>query len=348
MASKSTPNSSKGKKKPRYLESANSISWQAPLAILAAVYSYYYLYAVNDPRSWLHGCVKLSYQVLGTEDPVMYGKGKRDLLFVAFHVVWFTFAREFIMQVLLKPLARYFGFNSKHKINRFIEQSYSILYYGISGPVGIYIMYRADYANLWFFRTTGFYENFPHRELDAWFKSFYLLQAAFWAQQALVLILALEARRKDFKELVFHHVVTLALIILSYRFHFTYMGLVVYITMDVSDFFLATSKVMNYLDSSLTPPFFFTFVLVWIYLRHYVNLVILWSVLTEFRSVGPFTLNWVTQQYKCWISQYITFALLMALQLVNLYWFVLIVRIAYRYVVHNEQEDVRSEGEDSD
>jgi acyl-CoA-dependent ceramide synthase len=28
---------------------------------------------------------------------------------------------------------------------------------------------------------------------------------------------------------------------LSYRFHFTYMGLAVYITHDISDFFLAVS-----------------------------------------------------------------------------------------------------------
>ncbi len=54
-----------------------------------------------------------------------------------------------------------------------------------------------------------------------------------------MLLLGLEERRKDFKELVGHHIVSLALIGLSYRFHFTYMGLAVYITHDISDFFLA-------------------------------------------------------------------------------------------------------------
>jgi acyl-CoA-dependent ceramide synthase len=34
---------------------------------------------------------------------------------------------------------------------------------------------------------------------------------------------------------------TLALIALSYRFHFTYIGIAVYITHDISDFFLAVS-----------------------------------------------------------------------------------------------------------
>lgn len=56
-----------------------------------------------------------------------------------------------------------------------------------------------------------------------------------------VMMLGLEKPRKDFRELVAHHIVTLALIGLSYRFHFTYIGIAVYITHDVSDFFLAVS-----------------------------------------------------------------------------------------------------------
>ena len=58
-------------------------------------------------------------------------------------------------------------------------------------------------------------------------------------------MLMLEKPRKDFYELVLHHIVTLALIGLSYRFHFTYMGVAVYITHDISDFFLAVSRVLN-------------------------------------------------------------------------------------------------------
>jgi acyl-CoA-dependent ceramide synthase len=51
----------------------------------------------------------------------------------------------------------------------------------------------------------------------------------------------MEKPRKDFKELVLHHIVTLAPISLSYRFHFMYMGIAIYLTHDISDFFLAVS-----------------------------------------------------------------------------------------------------------
>jgi very-long-chain ceramide synthase len=67
-----------------------------------------------------------------------------------------------------------------------------------------------------------------------------------------------------------------------------------------------------------------------------------------FATVGPYTLDWVTQQYKCWISQWITFGLLLSLQLVNIFWFYLILRILYRLFASNHLDDVRSEDDDDD
>jgi very-long-chain ceramide synthase len=66
---------------------------------------------------------------------------------------------------------------------------------------------------------------------------------------------------------------------------------------------------------------------------------------SQFASFGPYELNWDTQQYKCWISQWITFWLLAALQAVNCFWLFLIIRILWRVVrtVGQEMEDERSE-----
>lgn len=252
------------------------------------------------------------------------------------------------MQCIIRPLALRVGIKKKAKQNRFMEQVYTALYFAIFGPFGLYVMKNAESGSLWYFQTTSMFEGFPHRSHDGIFKAYYLLQASYWSQQAIVLLLQLEKPRKDFKELVLHHVVTLALIGLSYRFHFAKMGIAVFITHDISDFFLATSKTLNYLDSVITGPYFGTFIFVWIYLRHYINLHILWATLTEFRTVGPYELNWETQQYKCWISQIITFSLLFSLQAVNLFWLFLILRIAKNYVFSNVAQDERSEDEESD
>jgi acyl-CoA-dependent ceramide synthase len=171
--------------------------------------------------------------------PPHYGKGLWDIAFVSFYTVVLSFTREFVMQELLRPLARLCGLKSRGKQSRFMEQMYTALYFGLMGPAGMYVMSRTP---VWYFNTRGMYESFPHKTHEAVFKFYYLFQAAYWAQQAIVLLLGMEKPRKDFKELVGHHIVTLALIALSYRFHFTYMGIAIYLTHDIGDFFLAVSS----------------------------------------------------------------------------------------------------------
>ncbi|OAQ68056.1 sphingosine N-acyltransferase lac1 [Pochonia chlamydosporia 170] len=317
-------------------------TWVLPLAILCVFLSGY---AINPTdANPLHNFIFLSYP-LPQEDaskPIQYGKGKWDIAFVAFYTVVLSFTREFIMQELLRPWARAAGLK-RNKQARFMEQAYTAVYFLFLGPAGMYVMSRTP---VWYFNTRGMYESFPHKTHEAPVKFYYLFQAAYWAQQAIVLLLGMEKPRKDFKELVGHHIVSLALIGLSYRFHFTYMGIAVYTTHDISDFFLATSKVLNYLDHPLVGPYFFVFVCVWVYLRHVINLKILWSLFTEFRTVGPFELNWATEQYKCWLSQYITTGLLASLQALNLFWLFYIIRIAYRFIRDSTADDDRSEDED--
>ena len=109
-----------------------------------------------------------------------------------------------------------------------------------------------------------------------------------------------------------------------------------------------TSKTLNYLDASFVGPYFGLFMCVWIYLRHYLNLRILYSLFTEFKTIGPYELDWEGGQYKCWISFYITLVLLASLQALNLFWLFFIVRIAYRFVVYQTADDDRSEAEESD
>ena len=213
-------------------------TWVLPLVILL---TFLFLYALNPTESNpVHHFIFLSYRlpVTNPNEPPQYGKGPWDIAFVTFYTVVLSFTRESIMQEILRPMARWAGLKSKTKQARYMEQMYTALYFGILGPTGMYVMSRSP---VWYFNTRGMYENFPHKTHDALFKFYYLFQAAYWAQQAIVLILGMEKPRKDFKELVGHHIVSLALIALSYRFHFTYMGLAVYITHDISDFFLAVS-----------------------------------------------------------------------------------------------------------
>ncbi|KAI0481404.1 TLC domain-containing protein [Xylaria cf. heliscus] len=328
------------KRRKRNATDRESWRWKIPLALVVMVLC---LYACNPTSSNIaYPFIFLSYEV---SDAPQYGKGLWDVAFVAFYTIVLFFAREFIMHEILRPLAVSYGITSRSKQARFNEQVYVAIYTGVAGPLGLYVMYH---SSTWYFSTAGMYADYPHKTHSAVTKFYYLVQAAFWAQQALVMILGLEKRRRDFKELVVHHIVTVSLIALSYRFHFTMMGVLVYLTHDISDFFLATSKSLNYIDSPLQGPYYTLCIVFWVYLRHYINLKILYSILTEFRTIGPYVLDWEAEQYKCEISSAITFTLLAALQALNLYWLYCLLRNGYRFAVLGIAKDDREEDEDNE
>ncbi|KAI1074220.1 longevity assurance proteins LAG1/LAC1 [Whalleya microplaca] len=315
-------------------------TWTLPLILMLAFAS---IYAINPTESnIIHHFVILSYKLEGDGGPSQYGKGPWDIAFVCFYTIFLSFTREFIMHELLRPLACVCGIKSRAKQERFMEQMYTALYIAFMGPFGMYCMKQTP---VWYFNTRGMYEYYPHKTHEAALKFYYLFQAAFWTQQAIVMLLGVEKRRKDFQELVIHHIVTIALIGLSYRFHFTYAGVAVYITHDISDFFLAISKSLNYIESPLQGPSFGLCIIMWTYLRHYINLRILYSLFNEFSTVGPYELDWETEQYKCLYSNVITFVLLAALQTLNLFWLYCLLRSAYRFVFQGIAKDDRSEDE---
>jgi len=80
-------------------------------------------------------------------------------------------------------------------------------------------------------------------------------------------------------------------------------------------------------------------------MRHYINLGIIISIPMQFKTIGPFFLDWEAGYYKCTLAQFISGTLLGSLQAVNLFWLWFILRIAKRFVLDNEAVDERSEDE---
>ena len=54
--------------------------------------------------------------------------------------------------------------------------------------------------------------DYPAWRLKPELKRYYLMQISYWCQQMLILVLGLEKPRKDYWELVAHHLVTLWLV----------------------------------------------------------------------------------------------------------------------------------------
>lgn len=54
------------------------------------------------------------------------------------------------------------------------------------------------------FKTEHFWLEYPHRKMTLQLKTYYLLQAAYWLQQTIIMIAKIEKPRKDYNELVAH------------------------------------------------------------------------------------------------------------------------------------------------
>lgn len=120
--------------------------------------------------------------------------------------------------------------------------------------------------------------------------------------------------------------------------------------MDVADAFLALSKCLNYTRDykKLSEPVFAFFLCVWTYTRHWLNLVMLWSVIYEFDLAPTWARTWNPSR-KAFLPDWVqmqVFVPILLLQMLNLFWFYLILRILYRILRGQGAKDVREEDED--
>ncbi|KAJ6485847.1 longevity assurance proteins LAG1/LAC1 [Mycena sanguinolenta] len=281
---------------------------------------------------------------LSTDEP-RYAKSWADLLFVSYYVVFLSCFRQVVV-TLGRRFAECLGIRSKGRIVRFGEQTHAFVYFSLASAWGYRLMAELP---TWWYKTEYFWIDYPHWDMKPELKSYYLIQAAYWIQQVLVLVLGMERPRKDYNQQVVHHVVTIWLISWSYLMNLTLIGHAVYLSMDISEVFFSFSKLLNYADmnrAKIVSVVIFT--CVWTYFRHYLNLIMLWSLWTQFDLVPESARRWAPAEgtYLVGWVQYCLVVALGALQLLNLLWYALLLRIVVRAVMTAEADDDRSDDED--
>ncbi|KAN0065711.1 sphingosine N-acyltransferase lag1 [Thecaphora frezii] len=266
----------------------------------------------------------------GDADLARFQKGYDDIKFLAFYVVIFSFIRQTTTLYLFKPFAKWWGVKGEAKQNRFTEQGYAVLYWGSAAAFGLYVM---SFQESWWYKLEHLWLKYPHWQMRPELKLYYLLQFSYWLQQALVMLLRLEKPRKDYYELIAHHLVTLWLIGWSYLINLTMIGTTVFVCMDIPDTWLGLAKGFNYMGlDSLATGTFGVFMLVWTYFRIYLSAKTLWSVWYQFQLIPQHAQEWNPPQ-GWWLvpwMKYQIFAPLFILLLLNIFWYYLMWRIMIR------------------
>jgi len=222
---------------------------------------------------------------------------------------------------------------------RFAEQGWSFIYYAVSFVFGLYVHRNLPTRML---QPMDLWLNYPHIPLAGPVKFYYLSQTAFYLHQ--VLILNAEARRKDHVQMMAHHVITIVLIGASYAYNFNRIGCLIMMLMDCSDIFLPLAKMWRYIGLyTLCDATFTIFLVSWFITRHVLFIIAIKCVWVDALQLIPEP--WAPEKgsYLGPTAHKMFCVLLVSLQIIQIIWFGMICRIAYRVVSGHGASDDRSD-----
>ncbi|CAH8577588.1 unnamed protein product [Schistosoma guineensis] len=219
-------------------------------------------------------------------------------------------------------------------IVKFVESEWKLCYYTTMFLYGLFALHDKSY--FWDVRDTML--NYPYHVLTPEIHWYYMVQLGYYT--ASLLWIFYEVKRSDFKVLLGHHISTVLLLTFSYITNHHRVGAVVLILHDIADCWMEAAKICKYINKQLaTEVLFYIFVPVWIVTRlTYFPLWVIWATFKFGIFVnGPYPANFIMVGF------------LLVLQILHIYWFCLIVKIAIQVKSNGRLvKDCRSESELSD
>ncbi|XP_034089478.1 ceramide synthase 2 [Gymnodraco acuticeps] len=187
----------------------------------------------------------------------------------------------------------------------------------------------------WLFNLKEVWAGFPKQSMLPSQYYYYLLEMGFYL--SLLLSLTFDVKRKDFKEQVTHHIATLTLLSFSWISNYIRIRTLVMACHDSADILLEGAKVSNYAKWQRTANTMF---------------VVFTALFTLTRLViFPFWLihcTWVypLEEFAPFFGYYFFNVMLLVLQILHLYWAVLILRMLLKLIFIKLEGDDRSDEED--
>lgn len=250
--------------------------------------------------------------------------GHKQLLGFAKHLDWTTHQVERWWRKRLM-LGR------PSQMQRFKETSWRFIYYLCAFWSGLYILWNKP----WFWETKYFWQDYPRQHVPVDIRWYYMVELSFYL--SLVLSLFRDVKRKDFKEMVVHHVATISLITLSWSNNMVRIGSIVLCIHDTVDYWMEGAKLAKYCKyNRLCDVMFIIFTLLWFITRIVIYpFRVIYSAMFEGHVVvGMFPMYFVFN------------VLLWILQVLHIIWFYMILRMFYRYLVLGKiEKDDRSDTE---
>ncbi|XP_063055317.1 ceramide synthase 2 [Engraulis encrasicolus] len=219
-------------------------------------------------------------------------------------------------------------------LKKFREASWRFTFYLLAFVAGL----AALIDKPWLYDVEELWKGFPVLTLLPSQYWYYMIELSFYA--SLLFSVASDVKRKDFKEQIIHHVATILLISFSWCVNYIRAGTLVMLIHDSSDYLLESAKMFNYAG--------------WRNSCNYIFILFAAVFIITRLIIFPFRILWVTivfpvTLYPPFFGYYFFNALMITLQCLHIFWAVLIIRMAVRFLTVNEKvEDERSDKDETD
>ena len=221
------------------------------------------------------------------------------------------------------------------QLDKFAESGWRWTTYTIAFTYGICVLS----TKTWLWNVVDCWVNYPHHHLenDIWW--YYMMELSLNLSLS-ISIMIFDTKRKDFFMMLFHHMMTVVLISLSWTLNFFKVGTLVMVCHDFADVWLESAKMCRYAGhAKASEVLFVCFALSWIVLRlGYYPTIILYSITVE-----------APQLVQYFGAYHVFMTLLSFLLVLNILWSYYIMKVAYvAMFTPKGVEDARSEDSDSD
>uniref|UniRef100_A0AAY4DLR0 Ceramide synthase 2a n=1 Tax=Denticeps clupeoides TaxID=299321 RepID=A0AAY4DLR0_9TELE len=221
-----------------------------------------------------------------------------------------------------------------NQLKKFREASWRFTFYLFAFIAGL----AALIDKPWLYEMEEMWKGFPKLTLLPSQYWYYMIELGFY--MSLLFSVASDVKRKDFKEQIVHHVATITLISFSWCVNYIRAGTLIMLLHDSADYLLESAKMFNYAGWRKACNYIFIiFAVVFIISR--LIFFPFWIMYTTW--VYPLTI------YKPFFGFYFFNGLLLVLLCLHIFWAVLIVRMAIKFLPGNNiVEDERSDKEETD
>ncbi|EGG17244.1 ceramide synthase [Cavenderia fasciculata] len=252
----------------------------------------------------------------------------------------FFLVRFFYQHYFLKPLALSYNIR-KSNVPRFLENGWYSLYYITFQLFGTYVYMQEGWS---IFPTMNIWIGWPVQPFTTLFRTYYLLELSFYLHCTIALFF--ETRRKDFYQMLTHHITTFFLVGASYWYRYHRIGLAILWIHNISDIFLYSAKALNYIQKETKDPaayflaemLFVGFAVTFFFAR----LLFLPFVLVRSTLFEAF---YVSTQFPLF---YPTNVALVTLLILHLFWFYLVLRIVFKKFQGGQVDDIRSDSDEEE